>query len=231
MMNLEERLEISAQLIRARVDAAPVRPPAEIARRHRRSRTLSAGAGFVAIFTAVAGVTALVVGDSTVSSQPESALESAHTYTLDLPGWEVVGVWASEDGSGLSHTLFDSEGSDPDLLRRIKIESRMAATERIATLRNLGIEPVRSVPIGDAQGPVYLTEKYLTGENQSLLGFATMVVTWLAPNGDDVVFMFEGIELDDGINLLTHLKPLDVQEWLTVVNEFVPPVTTTTIAD
>ena len=225
MIDLEERLEISAQSIRAQVDAASVRPPSEIMRRHRRSRTLMAGAGFVAAFIAVAGVTALVAADSTAPSQPGSALESAHTYTFDLPGWEILGVWESEDGAGLSHTLFDSEGSGPDL-RRIMIETRAAAIERITTLQNLGIESERSVSVGDTQGTLYLTENH-----QSLLGFATMVVTWLAPNGDDVVFMFEGIEVDEGTNLLTHLKPLDVEQWQTVVDEYVPPVTTTTTAD
>lgn len=225
MIDLEERLETSTQSIRSRVDAAPVRPVAEIVRRHRRSRTLLAGAGSVAIFMAVVGITT-VVTDLGVSSQPGSALESAHTFTLDLPGWEVIGVWESEDGSGLSHTLFDTNASGPDLLRRIMIESRVAATERIASLENLGIEPERSVPIGDTQGTMYLTEQH-----QGLLGFATMVVTWIAPNGDDVVFMFEGLEVEEGINLLTHLKPLDVAEWQTVVDEYVPPVTTTTTAD
>jgi hypothetical protein len=39
------------------------------------------------------------------------------------------------------------------------------------------------------------------------------------------------VELDEGINLLTQLKPLDVKRWQTVINEYAaPPVTTTSIA-
>ena len=225
MIDLEERLETSAQSIRSRVDAAPVRPPSEIVRRHRRSRTLLAGAGFVTAFIAVAGVTALVTGARTVSSQPGSALESAYTYTLDLPGWEAGGVWESEDGSGLSHTLFGYEGN-PDWSRRIEIKSGSVGTEFIAILRALGIEAVGSVLLGDTEGTVYLT-----GEHKCRLACATMVVTWPGPNGDDVVFLFEGIEVDEGTILLTHLKPLDAEQWQTVVDEYVPPVTTTTTAD
>ena len=225
MIDLEERLEISAQSIRAQVDAASVRPPSEIMRRHRRSRTLMAGAGFVAAFIAVAGVTALVAADSTAPSQPGSVLESAYTYTLDLPGWEAGGVWESEDGSGLSHTLFGYEGN-PDWSRRIEIKSGSVGTEFIAILRALGIESVGSVPLGDTEGTVYLT-----GEDKCRLACATMVVTWLGPNGNDVVFLFEGIEVDEVTILLTHLKPLDVEQWQTVVDDYVPPVTTTSIAD
>jgi len=225
MIDLEERLEISAQSIRSVVDIGPVRPVAEIMRRHRRSRTLLAGAGFVTAFIAVAGVTALVTGARTVSSQPGSVLESAHTYTLDLPGWVAGGVWESEDSSGLAHTLFGYEG-DPDWSRRIGIESGSVATEAIAIIRALGIESVGIVPLGDTEGTVYLM-----GEDKCRLACATMVVTWLGPNGDDVVFLFEGIEVDEGTILLTHLKPLDVEQWQTMVDEYVPPVTTTTTAD
>lgn len=236
MIDLDERLESASRAIRSQVNKVPMRPPSEASRRHRRGRMASAVLGVAVGLTALAAGT-LLTGTSDVAAGPST--EPAYTYTFDLPGWTLVGVWEAPDGAGRSHTLFDRlDGSVP---RRVMIETGTAAQDRFATLQSVQIEPTANIMVNGKEAVFYETahvygeavaagDEVAAEERAGLLGWSSLAATWTDPGGQSVVFLFEGIGIDEATGLLAdHLTPMSRDDWQTMVASYEPPVTTTIV--
>lgn len=221
MIDLDERLDRASAAVRSQVNRMPVRQPTEVARNHRRSRNLTVASGFAAIAVLVFASSFIFNGaDRDVAGQPADPIP-AHTYTIDLPGWNLVGVWEAEDSPGRSHTLFDDEGSTAEALRRVMIDIGSAATDRGETLMERGIHPIDTIALYGSEATLYKTKA------DPELGWATVIATWTGPEEEQVAVLFEGISLDEAKSLLTGLTPLDLQEWQSLTSSYEPPVTTT----
>lgn len=221
MIDLDERLDGAARSIRSQVNRVPVRPPAEIVRRRLRSQAVTAVSGLAVVALVLVGSALVFGGVSDVAGQPGSGEVPAYSYTLDVPDWSLVAVWEAEDGSGRSHTLFDEEGSSENALRRVKIDTGSAATERHTTLQARDVQPVETFSVSGSQAGLYLT-----GEDP-LLGWTTVIATWTGPQDEQVAVLFEGIALEEAKDLLTGLTPLDLRAWESLTSAYEPPVTTT----
>ena len=183
--------------------------------------------GLAVGLTAFTAAGTLLTGDRDVAAGPPA--EPAHTYTLDLPGWNLVGVWESPDGSGTSHTLFDR--LDGDIPRRIMIESGSAAQDRLATLQSLEFEPTATITLDGEEAVFYDTSRLYEDEEQAgLMAWSTLAATWAAPSGQRVMILFEGIGIDEATALLVdHLMPMSRDDWQSIVASYGPPVTTTIV--
>ena len=227
MIDLDERLNSASQAIRAQVSKVPMRPPNAVSRRHRRGRALLAVLGLGVGLTALTAAGTLLTGDRDVAAGPTT--EPAYTYTLDLPGWTLVGVWESPDDSGTSHTLFDRlEG---DIPRRIMFESGSAAQDRVATLQSLEVEPTATITLDGEEAVFYDTSRLYEAEEQAgLMAFSTLAATWTTPEGQPFVFLFEGIGVDEVTALLVErLMPMSRDDWHSMTAGYEPPVTTTIV--
>lgn len=221
MIDLDERLDGAARSVRSQVNSVPVRPPAEIVRRRLRSQAVTAVSGLAVVALVVVGSALVFGGVSDVAGQPGPAEVPAYSYTLDLPDWSLVAVWEAEDGSGRSHTLFDEEGSSANALRRVKIDTGSAATERHTTLQARDVQPVETFSVSGSQAGLYLTAE------DPLLGWTTVIATWTGPQDEQVAVLFEGIALEEAKDLLTGLTPLDLRAWESLTSAYEPSVTTT----
>ena len=223
MTDLDERLQNASSAVRFQVTKIPMRPPTAVWRRHRQHRATSVALGVAAGLITVTSVSVFLTAGSELASDPGA--ESAHTYTLDLPGWELAGAWEAPDGSGTSHTLFDRIVGDAP--RRVTIESGSVATDRVATLEGLQTVPTTRTSLDGGQAIIYDTTELYEDENQAaLVAWSTAVVTWIGPGDQDVVFLFEGVDVNEATSLLVaHLKPVRRSEWQAMAASYAPPVT------
>ncbi len=220
MIDLDERLDRASTAVRTEVSSVPVRPPAEFVRRRHRSRTMAVASGFVAVAVLLFGSSFILGGGSELAGQGTEPIP-AHTYTVDIPGWKLSGVWESDDGTGRSHSLFDEAGSSEDVLRSVKIDSGSAAVERHESLQTQGIQPTRSIALNGSDATLYLT-----GDDPQL-GWATVIAIWTGPHDEQVAVLFVDIGLEEASDLLTGLMPLDIHAWQSLTTAYVPPVSTT----
>lgn len=197
--------------------------------RRRRGPLVMVGAALAVLVLFGIGllVSNLPIGGSELASDPGA--EPAYSYTLDLPSWQLAGAWEAPDGSGTSHTLFDRIVDDAP--RRVTIESGSTAIDRADTIEDLKITPTMRISLGGEEAIAYDTsEIYENEEEAALVSWATAVVTWTDPSEETaVVFLFEGIDVDEATSLLlSHLKPVSPDEWQAMVTSYFPPVTTVT---
>lgn len=220
MIDIEDRLESSSQSIRTQVNTMTVRPPSSVVERHRVTQVAS-------LFSVVAVVALLIFSSlnlfnagSDVAATVEAEVEPAYSYGLDLPGWTLLGAWESEDRTGRSQTWADQMGitSTP---RRIGIDTGTAALERLETLGTLGIIPTSTITVDGRDASVYITGA------GAVVAWSEMVISTKSATDDAVVFLFEGIPLDEAQTLLASIRPLDKTDWDEIASRYEPPVTTT----
>lgn len=220
MIDLDERLDRASTAVRSQVNRIPVRPPAEVVRHRRRSRHLTVAAGFAAILVLVFASSFVFNGGATdLAGQPANPVP-AHTYTVDLPGWNLISVGESEDGSGRVHTLSD-DSSTTSVIRRVRVETGSIATDRGESLIERGIQPVGTISLYGSEATLYETEA------DPELGWATVIVTWTGPQNEQVAVVFVNVGLEEAKELLPGLTPVDLQEWQSLTSGYEPPVTTT----
>lgn len=228
MIDLDERLQSASSAIRSQITKTPMPPPTVVWRRHRHRRAVSVATGVVVGLIVFAGVSVLLTGGNGFASDPGP--EPAHTYTLDLPSWQLAGAWETPDGAGTSHTLFDRivDGAP----RRVTIESGSEATDRVVTIEGLQIVPTTRFSLGGEEAIVYDTTEIFKNEDQAaLVAWSTAVVTWTDPSDRPVAFLFEGVDVNEAASLLVaHLKPVSRNEWQAIATSYAPPVTTANAA-
>lgn len=220
MIDLEERLNRASHAVRSQVDRVPIRPACVATRRVRRRTTAMFATGLLtATVLFAAGVLVLTGGFSTVASQPGD--QAPMTYTLSAPEWELIAVGLAEDGSGISHTLFDRARSEA-VPRRFQIDTGSIAVDRRNTLIRAGVEPVATGSLMGSPVSVYsLEDKGVT------VAFASVVALWTSPDGEDFAFLFESVTLDEVQGVISGLEPVGPEEWQMMLADYEPPVTTT----
>jgi hypothetical protein len=213
MIDVDDRLEEASRLVRSQLASLPVRPPAEVARRHRRSRIRIAALTTVATLAVVLVVSTVPLGGGrnpattstpnrgVVAEAPEnedradpivSGLGMDGTYfALDDPSWTLIQARTTTEGG--QGTLSQYERGD----QGVAIYTGGAAT---GLLEQSPTDPGTTLQLNSNQ----VTERsYSEGVS----------FNWTTSDGLAVVVEFDQMNRNQALEVATALQPVDTEAW------------------